>query len=309
MGQRLGLGGEPNSGKSWGRRYIPDGENVFIIAPSIKTGYLYTGPANAATLTAEQIEQEIKKGTRTPIGAFDMQSKKFASLLMAREQLAVKQGIATGEPVGEVFLLDYWNKKMKPGSFKPEHLIGNIAFCERVEDLQVYLNFVNLHLPWIHTIIFPDFTHYLTSTITSDDFRNKTHGNDQYKKYLDLAADSLKNFILSSHTTRKELIIVTEFHVEVNEKTNRTELFVPGGKMLKEKFLPSSYYDTFLFTDVEYSEHPSEPNKYYYVTRSTAKYPEARSGELFDQTRVPNNLQEVLSRYREAKALPIPKRA
>jgi hypothetical protein len=106
---------------------------------------------------------------------------------------------------------------------------------------------------------------------------------------------------------RKDLIIVTEYHVELIPETGVYEIFTPGGKMLKEKFLPSSYYDTFLFTDCKYDENDENGNvEYRYVTRKIKRYPEARSIGNFEDLFIPNDLQMVLTQVRKYNGIELP---
>lgn len=302
MGKKLGICGYQNSGKSFGRRYIPDGENVMIIAPSVKTSHLFSGPPGVEKFTAAQIDEAIKKGTRKPVKDFNIKSPegKYNNI---EEALAL---IADPNKRSLAYILAMIDAKKGAdyfGATIPEqrkHLSGNVILCENLENLQLFINFVNKWMPWIHTIILPDFTHFITETITSSGFIARKANGEQYAKYLDLAADSLRGFITSADKLRKELIVVTEYHVELIEATGVYEIFTPGGKLLKEKFLPSSYYDTFLFTDALYDENDENGKvQYRYVTRKIKKYPEARSIGNFEELYIPNNLQAVLTEMRK----------
>lgn len=303
MGHRIGIAGYQNSGKSFGRRWIPDGENVMILAPSVKVSHLYTGPANAKELDASQLDAAILAKARKPVGAFDLVSPegKYKSL---KQLIAItKQNAVNPQVVNEVTVMQLLIDVKPEGYFKPEHFKGNKVLIKDIERLQVYLNFINKFMPWVHTVILPDFTHFITEKLTSLEFRNKVSGNEQYKKYLDLAADGLRNFITSIDDMREDLIVVTEFHAEFKDVEQFYELFVPGGKMIKEKFLPSSYYDVFLFTDVQYADDENTAPVYSFVTSKTKKYPEARSMGIFPTLRIPNNLQDVLTAFRESQAI------
>lgn len=301
MGRRIGVGGYQNTGKSWGRRYIPDGENVMIIQPSVKTSHLFQSIPGIDKMTPEQIDKAITDGKRKPVQSFDIKSPegRYNNL---QEALAL-----VTDPVKRslYYMLAMINEKKKIDYFgkTPEaarkHLQGNIILCEEIAQLEFFIDFVNKWMPWIHTIILPDFTHFITEKLTSPGFLARKVGGEQYAKYLDLAAESLRGFIKSSDRLRKELIVVTEYHVELIPETSVYEIFTPGGKMLKEKFLPSSYYDTFLFTDVKYGENDEDDVDYRFVTRKTRKYPEARSIGNFEDLYMPNNLQDVLTKVRQ----------
>lgn len=297
MGQRLGLAGFQNTGKSFTRRYIPDGENVIIIQPSKKASYLFTGPKNATKLSPEELDEAVKEGKRKMLGTFDLVSPegKFKNL----QQAAVNLKDA-GPHTDEFDVLRTLLKYKKAGYFKPEHLKGNVIFAPEFEDLEASLDFVDKLLPWVHTVILPDFTHFITERITSQNFLNQKFGNEAFGRYLEAAAESFRSFIRKSDYLRENLIVVTEYHIEENKERSRFEIFVPGGKMVKEKFLPSSYYDFFLFTDLLHDEmdETNQP-EFRYVTRATKTYPEARSMGLYDTLYVPNNLQDVLTKLRE----------
>jgi hypothetical protein len=75
--------------------------------------------------------------------------------------------------------------------------------------------------------------------------------------------------------------------------------------MFKEKFLPASYYDILLFTDVQITDDENDLPVYEFITRRTKMYPEARSSDLYkaSEIRVPNNLQDVLTRLRKVKGI------
>ena len=301
MGSKVGIGGYQNSGKSYGRRYIRDGENVMIIQPSVKSSHLFTSIPGIEKMDEKQIDDAIKSGKRKPVEAFDISSpeKKYKNLKEALEL------VPNPENKTLEYMLRMIDAKKKLGYFGAtnaearKHLKGNIILCEKLSSLLFFINFVDKWMPWIHTIILPDFTHFISETITTPEFINRKIGGEQYAKYLDLAAESLRGFIKSSDKLRKEVIVVTEYHVELIAETGVYEVFTPGGKMIKEKFIPTSYYDTFLFTDCEYSDDKDGEVEYRYVTRKIKRYPEARSIGGFDELYIPNNLQTVLDKVRQ----------
>jgi hypothetical protein len=158
-------------------------------------------------------------------------------------------------------------------------------------------------------VILPDFTHFIAEAITTEEFRARKLGGEQYSKYLDLAADTLKNFITSSNQLRKDLMLVTEYHLEFDSDLKHYHLFLPGGQMVREKFRPASYYDVLVHTEAVFGENiETDRTEYRFITRATPEYPQARSGDLYDfeELRVPNNLQDLLTRFRAAEDIPIP---
>jgi hypothetical protein len=108
----------------------------------------------------------------------------------------------------------------------------------------------------------------------------------------------LNNFITSIDELREDLLVVTEYHCEYNESNGMFEIFVPGGKMLKEKFLPDSYYDVLLYTHVVEEDGTPQSQRYKFVTHRSDKY-NARCLNLFEETYIPNDLQLVIDKVRE----------
>lgn len=301
MPQKVGIGGGPNTGKSYGRRYIPDGENVMIVAPSLKSSHLFESMEGIEKMSREQIDKAIETGKRKPVSYFDIVSPegKYKSI-----QEAIKLPPNTANQ-NVAYFLNMLLEKKSPDYFgktieeKRKHLKGNILLCEDLSYLQMYMRFVNDFMPWIHTIILPDFTHYITQVITSPAFLNRKAGNEAFARYMDLAADSLRSFIKYADKMRNEVIVITEYHTDYDEPSNSYKIFTPGGKMLTDKFKPTSYYDTFIMTDVKYQENEEDMPEYRFVTRTVSKYPEARSIGGFESLYIENDLQEVLSRVRK----------
>lgn len=298
MGKRLGIGGGPNSGKSYGRRYIPDGDNVMILAPSKKTTHLFTGPPKAASMTPQQIDEAIFNGTRKIARGFSIKSPEGKYKNIEEAIALIPDGNDKSLETVIASIIDRKAPDYFGGMAGKKLITGSIIHCEKLDNLKMYMKFVDIFMPWVHTIILPDFTHFITEAITDDTFIARKAGNEAYTKYLDLAALSLRAFIKSADAMREELVVVTEYHTTYLEDEQKYVIFTPGGKLLTEKFLPSSYYDTFLFTDVKYQDNEEDMPDYRFVTRKVSKYPEARSIGNFDELYIPNNLQEVLTRIR-----------
>jgi hypothetical protein len=276
MGFKIGLLGRQNSGKSFGRTTIPDGENVMVIAASIKASYL-------------------TDSNKRPVGMLDIKGNKFNGWEEAKQYLGVKthRGVINKLYPTEV------------GKMKRHNLPGNMAICTQLSHIPDWMTFIDRHMPWIHTIILPDFTHYVSAIISDQVFIDKRAGNEAYQKFWELAADSLKGFVSCADLVRPDLIVITEYHTEYNTEEGCYEMFTSGGKMLKEKFLPTSYYDILLGTHIDYNE-AGEASRYYYVTRQTKKYPDARSmGILGNDLLIPNDLQLVLTRVRQTQGIPV----
>jgi hypothetical protein len=277
---RICLLGPVNSGKSYSRNTIPDGENVLVIEASYKATYLTTSE-------------------NKPVGMLTIHTTKYNGWEAARAhyKLSPKAPLTT--------ITNYLIKTYPTGSFKRKHLPGNVVICKDIKELPDWLYFVDKHMPWIHTVILPDFTHYISEIISSTEFIERKIGGEAYQRFWELAAYALRGFILASDNIRPEIFVVTEYHAEYNEEQGRYQVFTSGGKMLTEKFLPTSYYDILLCTHVEEDEtsQHQEATDYKFVTRRTRKYPDARSMNLFESLFIPTDLNMVLEKVRENTGL------
>src|SRR5262245_1914313 len=137
MGFKIGILGPYNSGKSYGRTTIPDGENVMIIAASVKATYL--------TDTDSKL-----------VGMLDIKGNKFAGWDEAKRHFGVKT-------IRGVIINLY---PMPAGTLKRHNLPGNYAVCKTLAHIPDWLTFIDRHMPWIHTVILPDFTHYVSEIIS-----------------------------------------------------------------------------------------------------------------------------------------------
>lgn len=280
MSSKIAIAGIPNSGKSYSRRTIKDGENVFILMPSVKATHIHDSSG-------------------TPLKTFDLQTKNFANKEAYMEKLGVNNVHK---------LVSYINQRVKAGLITKENVKGNIQVVKDLGDLPIWLEFVSKHLTWIHTLIIPDFTHYISEVIATDEFIGRKAGGEAYQRFWELAAKALKNFVLSIDKYRENLVVVTEYHAEFDENLGGFDIFTPAGKMLKEKFLVPSYYDVLLFTRVVpiNEGEDNESAEYQFVVRPTRRYPYARALNLFDENFIPNDLQRVLTVVRKYLGLEMP---
>lgn len=283
MAYKLGIAGLPNTGKSFSRRTIKDGENVFILMPSNKVAHL-------------------RDSNDVPLKTFDITTPKVKNKKDYIAALGVKN-------VHQ--LISYINTKVPVGKITKEMLKGNLQIVKDLADLPIWLEFISKHCTWIHTVIIPDFTHFISEVISTDEFIGRKAGGEAYQRFWELAAKALKNFVLSIDKYREDLVVVTEYHAEFDTDLQGYDIFSPAGKMLKEKFLVPSYYDILLFTDVKMEEEGEErsSDSYRFVTRPTKRFPYARTMDLFDETFIPNDLQRVLTKVREYVGIPLETKA
>jgi hypothetical protein len=265
MAYKIGLVGLTNTGKSYSRRTIKKGEEVFILSPSQKALHIKDSngnplrPLNIKTKISDNINQVAEK----------LGLHKFA---LAKKLLAVDADI---------------------------EISGNYLIMNDIKYLEDWLKFIDRKMPHIKILILPDFTHYISEVISQKEFIQRKSGGDAFQRFWELAGDLLNSYITSIDLLREDLMVISEYHAEFNEANQVYEIFVPGGKMLKEKFLPDSYYDFLLYTHVMDDDSSLKQNdRYKFVTRRTEKY-NARCLDLFDEPFVPNDLQSVIDKVND----------
>ena len=266
MAYKIGLVGLTNTGKSFSRKTLKKGEETFIISPSHKALH-------------------IRDSKGSPLKALDVLAppninniNEFCTKLMCN-----KNALA--------------GKLLKAAN--PFEVRGNHIVMKDIRYLESWINFVDKKMPHIKLLILPDFTHYISEILAQKEFIMRKAGGEAFQRFWELAADALNNFITSIDELRDDLLVVTEYHCEFNEATQMFEIYVPGGKMLKEKFLPDSYYDVLLYTHVMPNEDGIKTSdRYKFVTKRVDKY-NARCMDLFEDEYIPNDLQLVVDKVRE----------
>lgn len=119
-----------------------------------------------------------------------------------------------------------------------------------------------------------------------------------FDKYTDMALDTYV-ILKSLRKLRDDLTIVVMAHVENNYDSDgvlRTSFKVPGGKLIGEKIKVEGMFTTVLFTEVIMEQGVP---KYYFVTqnngKNTCKSPEG----MFDDIRIPNDMDFVITTMQE----------
>jgi hypothetical protein len=235
MAFKIGIVGDVNTGKSYSRKFIEKGDEVFIIAPSQKATHMTTSDG-----------------------------KPFKKLV--RDE-------------------------------KGNYVSGNYVVNGNLQNLISILNFVDKNIPHIKTLILPDFTHFISAVLSDDQFIRRKSGGEAFQRFWELSADALNSFIRHLDNLRDDLLIITEYHQDYDEVTDSYKIFVPGGKMLEEKFKLESYYEFLYFTHIEKNEQ-GEVDSYNFVTKRWGKY-NARCSGIFKETLIPNNLEIVLKKTRK----------
>jgi len=269
MAFRIGVVGPVNSGKSMSRKFIEDASDCFILYPSQKATYLFN--KDKTPVKKLKIIGTVEKNT--------MELMKKYNINSATNLLRRLNSIPSGKAEIEV--------------------TGNSSLVKNIDDLPLYLDFINKHMPWIKNVFMADFTHYISEIISKKEFIERKHGNEAYQRFWELSGTALQAFITKSDSLRENMLIITEFHGEFDEHEG-FRISIPAGNMLREKFKPDSYYDVLLCTKVVPAEDGTiGPDSYKFVTRKTLEYPIARSMDLFEEELIPNNMQTVLTAVRE----------
>ena len=277
MAFRLGLTGGPNTGKTFSWKFFDQGQRVFAICPSNKMVHLIQ---NGDTRKEQEIEitspSRNKNTTKEMMAAFKVNTR---AQLMSTLSIFIQSG-----------------------KVNPEELVieGNFVYCSDIRYLGECKRFVTLAMPNIDILLTTDFTHYISTILTTKAFRMRKKGGEAFARFWDLAADSLINVLLIADELPGHIIDVTEFHAgDYDETTGTLNVYVPAGNMLKDKFMPKSYFDMMLYTRV-LDHKPGQPQKdrYKFVVIPVDHY-DGRSLGLFDNVmdtdgQIPNDMGLVM---------------
>jgi hypothetical protein len=273
MGIRIGIVGNPNTGKSFSRSFLKEGKKTFMVAPNQKLSYLVDendAPLGRADIMYKKPDGKTAKYSKVVTETKALTAGQFLKFVLETEGLEVK-------------------------------VTGNIAVVESFKELSYWTSIVDRFMPEIHTLLMPDFTHYISAITGSVKFIEQKSGGQAFQRFWDLAGEALNAYFTNVDSLRYNLVVVTEFHAEFVEVEEEYRILVPSGKMLQEKFLPDSYYDILLYARVKSAEEePDVTKRFVFVVNRHDKWP-ARSANLFlGKTEIPNNLQTVLEATRKA---------
>lgn len=275
MAFRLGITGLPNTGKSFAWKFYKQADDVFAICPSTKI--IHARKKDGSLLQPLSIQW---KGVGKNLQ--EIQTKKPAVKSLAH-------------------LLTLIVKKQKPAS---EFIIsGDYIVCSEVQYVKGIKQFVDKYMSNKKIILNPDFTHYISYIMQDPVFINRKSGGEAFQRFWEMAADVLRNTILSADSLTNVQLDITEFHSEYNEALDMFEIYTPGGKMLTEKFKPSSYFDLMLFSKVlPYTDTVKEEDRFKFVVVKKEGL-DGRSMGIFSNTAVkgeiPNNMETVVNGVRK----------
>lgn len=278
-GFRVGLIGLPNTGKSFSWTFYEKGEEVFAICPSSKIVHI----------------RDSNKKLLQPINI------SINGVGNTIQELCAKLAQPNANSLCRKLNTMYCGNKKVKGSTEVDVVVtGNIIQCSDVKYVADWKLFIS-NFTDAKVIVTTDFTHYMSSIISSKEFMARKSGGEAFQRFWDLAADMLSNIFLSTDSLRHGLIDVTEFHAQYDENLNLFKIFLPAGNMLNNSFLPESYFDIMLHSTVlPYEQEPDESKRFKFVVIQKDKFA-GRSMNLFETKdgTIPNNMQVVISKLNE----------
>jgi len=158
--------------------------------------------------------------------------------------------------------------------------------------IQELLKAISANSPHIKTIVLDTLTSVMTDAYMT---RLKEKGFD---KYGDFAKDTY-DIIKLIRSLREDLTVVITAHSEDAydvEGELKSSFKVIGGKLVKEKLVPESFFHMVLFTDVVMKDGKPE---YYFLTQNNGKNTCRTPLGLFSEYRIPNDLKFVIETYKE----------
>jgi len=274
MAFRAALLGYSNSGKTYSKSFIKEGEKCVVIRPSSKFSMITTSKGEPLKEMKVTFKSSKSPTGEVTISSYGEDNKSFLN------QISI-----------------FVKAKLKGDETPPMKFEGNIITCEDVNKLAIAQKFVSLFMPNINKIMLNDFTHWISYIITTNTFKN----SKGYERFWDLAADSLSNAILVSDKLRSDIIVYSEYHISKDDPES-LDINVPMGNMLKDKFMPLTYYDCTMVTFVlPYGDYKEE-DRHKFIVVKKGEFP-GRGMGLFNDIAVdgmiPNNLQIVDERLRK----------
>lgn len=289
----MGICGESGTGKSFSRSFMGEDQarESFVILPSPKHPYLFN--ANKKLLRPLNIRFSKDDGSQAN------------TLSMYSDFLKKKAYSKTDTAVKDMSYCDFLRVVLKQLNAKGEEalksieVMGNHVMDNNINNLPFYYNLINTYYKKIKNIFTEDFTHFLSAIFSSDKFKSRTAGGEAYARFWDLAADVHNKTLTIAQTMRSDLLFINYYHAKYSEELGKYVVFIPGGKMLDEKFKLPSFYDYFFFTKVD--EEEKSLDKRYKLTTITGPSGNSRDSGLYSlkgDFEISNNIGKVIDDVR-----------
>jgi hypothetical protein len=300
MAFKVGLMGIPNSGKSYSRIFT-NGKEGFVIMPDSSDPYLLED--------MDSLDKPMKYQTRVKKFAFKSDTKKSSEMLAYLAKAFNINKDSETATINEIVRLvvepNISDPKVKERVLKFSQTLqygvnyeGHYIVCPDVTYVKYWCQFIEKYMPHIKNIFLPDFSHYITNIIATEEFKNKgkTSGG-AYGRYTDMAIDTVHTFFTTNiNSLRDDIIVVIEFHIEQKEGESST-IFVPSGNMINNTFVPVSYFDVLLLAYADLKDRNIK-TRYHFQTQPTEEHKFVRCSVIEEEI-IPNNLSTVLEAVRE----------
>lgn len=151
------------------------------------------------------------------------------------------------------------------------------------------LNTISDHMPHIKVAVIDTLT-----SMQIAEFMDKVNEKG-FEKFTEMASDTYK-ILKSIKNLRDDLTVVVTAHVENNYDSDgvlRTSFKVPGGKLIGEKIKVEGMFTTVLYTEVTMEQGIP---KYYFVTQNNGKNTCKSPKGMFEDIRIPNDMNYVIER-------------
>jgi len=147
---KIGIVGLPNTGKSYGRKFLTNPEEAFIIMPSKKITYLE------------------KDGKQLP--KLEIKTDKCADLPALLKALNISSAST------------FFNSVVDSPILSKLVITGNHHVVDSIQEAEALMKFINVAMPHIKVIIVADFTHYISKVVASQDFMMQNTGGMAFSR-------------------------------------------------------------------------------------------------------------------------------
>lgn len=174
MASRIGIVGDVNSGKSWSRRYIKRGEDVFVLHPSQKRNYLTKS-------TGEQVQPFLYKPK-------DLNPKSWDDVYrhpIFEGRVSAPEHVLT--TLSNIFAAKVKADPANAATFKanltPNNLFGNSHLVRGdIMASKIWLQFISDWMPWIKVIVVSDFIHFINREVSKTSFIERKAGGEAFQR-------------------------------------------------------------------------------------------------------------------------------
>lgn len=189
-----------------------------------------------------------------------------------------------------------WKKKyqtvIKEGTSKIDLQKTNFYKSNSPDVIIALLQTISDQMPHIKVVVMDTFT-----SMQIAEFMDKVKEKG-FEKFTEMAFDAYRVLDLLD-SLRDDLTVVVLAHVENNYDSDgvlRTSFKVPGGKLIGEKIKVEGMFNVVLYTEVIMEQGTP---KYFFVTQNNGKNTCRSPRGMFEDIRIPNDMNRVIERMEE----------